>query len=139
MCSSDLRKLASFIHEKGVNLSGGEKQRLALARGLMASQDKSIVLFDEPTSSVDTRNELRIFNNIFNEFQGKTILASVHRLHLLSSFDTIYFFDQGKIVAFGSLQELLTESSEFQELWDKYHKAGKRAQKPVQPVSPEKV
>lgn len=123
------RKLASFIHEKGVNLSGGEKQRLALARGLMASQDKAIVLFDEPTSSVDTRNELRIFSNIFKEFQGKTILASVHRLHLLSSFDTIYFFDKGKIIASGSLQELLTESPEFQDLWDKYHKAGKRAPK----------
>lgn len=125
------RKLASYIHEKGVNLSGGEKQRLALARGLMASQDKSIVLFDEPTSSVDTRNELRIFNNIFNAFQGKTIIASVHRLHLLSSFDTIYFFDKGKIIASGSLQELLTESPEFQELWDRYHKAGRRVPKAV--------
>ncbi|MDO8470533.1 MAG: ABC transporter ATP-binding protein [bacterium] len=129
------RKLASFIHEKGVNLSGGEKQRLALARGLMASQDKSIVLFDEPTSSVDTRNELRIFNNIFNEFQGKTIVASVHRLHLLSLFDTIYFFDKGKIIASGFLQELLTESPEFQELWDKYHKAGKRAPKLIPVLS----
>ncbi|MEK9152724.1 MAG: ABC transporter ATP-binding protein, partial [Patescibacteria group bacterium] len=57
-------KLDSSIFEKGVNLSGGEKQRLALARGLMASQDKTIVLLDEPTSSVDAVNEQAIYQNI---------------------------------------------------------------------------
>ncbi|MCK5373148.1 MAG: ABC transporter ATP-binding protein, partial [Candidatus Aenigmarchaeota archaeon] len=54
------KKLNSNIVEKGVNLSGGQKQRLALARGLMACEDKSIILLDEPTSSVDFRNETAI-------------------------------------------------------------------------------
>ncbi len=119
-------KLDSYIHEKGVNLSGGEKQRLALARGLLASSDKAIVLLDEPTSSVDTKNELQIFQNIFGEFQDKTIVASVHRLHLLPLFDAIYFFKRGKVIARGTLEELLQTSPEFKRLWEKYHKPSKR-------------
>lgn len=115
--------LESLIYEKGVNLSGGERQRLALARGLMASQDKSILLLDESTSSVDTKNELAIYQNIFTKFSDKTIIASIHRLHLLSQFDEIYFFKKGRIIAQGSLAELLKASTEFKELWDKYHKA----------------
>lgn len=115
-------KLESYIFEKGVNLSGGEKQRLALARGLMACEDKSIILLDEPTSSVDTKNELKIYQNIFREFKEKTIIASVHRLHLLPMFDKIYFFKSGRIIASGSLGDLLSSSKEFRSLWKKYHK-----------------
>ncbi|MEA2004014.1 MAG: ABC transporter ATP-binding protein, partial [archaeon] len=80
------KKLNSSIVEKGVNLSGGEKQRLALARGLMASKDKEIILLDEPTSSVDFRNEIAIYDNIFREFKDKTIISSIHKLHLLPIF-----------------------------------------------------
>src|SRR5581483_4700989 len=89
--------LESSIVEKGVNLSGGEKQRLALARGLLASVNKDIILLDEPTSSVDFQNELEIFKNIFEGFPKQTIISSVHRLHLLSLFDMVYFFEDGKI------------------------------------------
>ncbi|MEK7633202.1 MAG: ABC transporter ATP-binding protein [Patescibacteria group bacterium] len=110
----------SSIVEKGVNLSGGEKQRLALARGLLACADKSIVLLDEPTSSVDMRNELHIYESVFKSFKGKTIISSVHRLHLLKEFDSIYYFERGRIVASGSLDDLLKTSEKFQELWEKY-------------------
>jgi ABC-type multidrug transport system fused ATPase/permease subunit len=112
--------LESSIVEKGVNLSGGEKQRLALVRGLLASQDKEIVLLDEPTSSVDMTNELNIYQNIFSLFGGKTIISSIHRLHLLSLFDTIYFFKNGKIIASGSFTELKERSKDFQDLWNRY-------------------
>lgn len=114
--------LESFIFEKGVNLSGGEKQRLALARGLMASNDKAIILLDESTSSVDTKNELSIYKNIFTSFKSKTIIASIHRLHLLSMFDEIFLFKAGKIVASGTLEELLDQSEPFRKLWEIYHK-----------------
>jgi len=110
----------SSIVEKGVNLSGGEKQRLALARGLLACADKSIVLLDEPTSSVDMKNEAMIYEGIFKAFKDKTVISSIHRLHLLHLFDTIYFFENGKIIASGSLNELLKTSNKFQELWRKY-------------------
>lgn len=113
----------SSIVEKGVNLSGGERQRLALARALMASEDKDILLLDEPTSSVDPANELTIYRNIFGAFKGKTIIASVHRLHLLSFFDTVYFFRAGRIIGKGMFTELLRTSPEFREMWQKYRAA----------------
>lgn len=110
----------SSIVEKGVNLSGGEKQRLALARGLLASADKEFVLLDEPTSSVDSKNERMIYENIFREFKGKTIISSIHRLHLLPLFSRIYLFEKGVIKTSGSFDELLEHSPEFQEMWQKY-------------------
>lgn len=115
--------LESSIVEKGVNLSGGEKQRLALSRGLLASADKDIILLDEPTSSVDTANELEIYKNIFDAFPDKAILSSIHRLHLLPLFDQVYFFVGGKIIASGTFDELSKTSPEFQELWEKYRNA----------------
>lgn len=113
----------SSIVEKGVNLSGGEKQRLALARGLLACEDKAIVLLDEPTSSVDLGNELEIYQNIFHEFKDKTIISSIHRLHLLPQFEMIYMFSEGKIVASGGFDDLLASSQEFQNIWERYKKA----------------
>jgi ATP-binding cassette subfamily B protein len=114
------RGLESHIKEKGVNLSGGEKQRLAIARGLIASRDKEIVMMDEPTSSVDSKNELEIYRNIFRKFRDKTIISSVHRLHMLKLFDKIYVFDNGRIVASGTFERLKQKSPEFRELLKKY-------------------
>lgn len=113
-------ELDSSIVEKGVNLSGGEKQRLALSRGLMASVNKTIILLDEPTSSVDLKNETAIYENIFRSFPGITVISSVHRLHLLRMFDTIYYFENGKIIAEGSLDNLLQSSEKFRLMWNKY-------------------
>lgn len=114
--------LESNIVEKGVNLSGGEKQRLALTRGLLASKDKDIILLDEPTSSVDFHNELKIYENIFSNLPDKTIISSIHRLHLLSLFDNIFFFKNGRIVAQGNLDQLKENSKDFKKLWAKYIK-----------------
>lgn len=114
------KELESSIVEKGVNLSGGEKQRLALARGLLASIDKDIVLLDEPTSSVDFNNELKIYQNIFEAFPKKAIISSIHRLHLLSLFDTVYLFKNGKVVASGSFGKIKQSSRDFRNLWAKY-------------------
>jgi ABC-type multidrug transport system fused ATPase/permease subunit len=116
----------SYIFEKGVNLSGGEKQRLALARGLLAARARSMILLDEPTSSVDPKNEQLIFRNIFREFSDKTIISSVHRMHLLSMFDKIYFFDNGRIVAEGTFDEVMKTSRLFREQWRKYKKSQKK-------------
>jgi len=111
--------LDTNVLEKGVSLSGGEKQRLALARGLVAARDSEVVLLDEPTSSVDSLNELKIHENVFKEFKNKTIISSIHRLHLLEKFDYIYFFEKGKIIAEGNLRKIKT-NPQFKILWDKY-------------------
>lgn len=121
------RGLRSSIVEKGVNLSGGQKQRLALARGLMASVDKSVILLDEPTSSVDPKNELQIYENIFEAFPNTSIISSVHRLHLLPMFDRIVMFDDGKIVANGTFDELLKQSKQFKTNWKRYQKTIQRS------------
>ncbi len=108
----------SSIKEKGVNLSGGQQQRLALSRGLLACHDKDIVLLDEPTSSLDAITEMRVYQNIFREFSGKTIISSIHRLHLLPLFDRICMFEDGKIIATGTLDEMLLSCPAFMSLWE---------------------
>jgi ABC-type multidrug transport system fused ATPase/permease subunit len=116
-------RLESSIKEKGVNLSGGEKQRLALARGLIAGRGKEIILMDEPTSSVDSKNERAIYKNVFEHYADATIISTVHRLHLLTMFDTIHLFDSGKLVASGNLEKLL-KNPRFKKIWKKYHEKG---------------
>lgn len=112
--------LQTNVLEKGVSLSGGEKQRLALARGILAAKNSPLLLMDEPTSSVDAVNERAIYENIFREFKEKTIIATIHRLHLLPYFDRVYFFSRGRIIAEGTLNELLLHP-DFKTLWDRYH------------------
>ncbi len=116
------KKFNSSIVEKGVNLSGGEKQRLALARGLLACVDKSIILLDEPTSSIDLKNEKQIYENIFARFGDRLIISSIHRLHLLPLFDRIILLENGRIIADGSFAKLSQTSGPFKELWEKYQK-----------------
>ena len=111
--------LDTNVLEKGVSLSGGEKQRLSLARGLLAAKKSEIVLLDEPTSSVDSENEIMIHDKVFSKFRNKTIISSIHRLHLLNKFDTIYLFEKGKIVAHGSLDEI-KKNPKFDRVWRKY-------------------
>jgi ATP-binding cassette subfamily B protein len=111
----------SMIREKGVNLSGGQVQRLALTRGLLASHDKDIILLDEPTSSLDPMNALKVFKNIIERFKGQTIITSVHTLQVLPLFDRVFMFDGGKLVGAGTIPELLLTCPEFKELWDKQH------------------
>ena len=111
--------LETNVLEKGVSLSGGEKQRLALARGLLAARASDIILLDEPTSSVDSLNETKIHENIFKNFKNKTIISSIHRLHLLNKFDYIYLFDKGKLITEGSLNEI-KKNYKFRYLLNKY-------------------
>lgn len=109
------------VLEKGVSLSGGEKQRLALARGFLAARHSDIVLLDEPTSSVDIENELKIYQNIFTNFKDKTIVSAIHSLHLLRSFDYIYMLKDGVVVAEGDFVTLL-KNENFAVVWESYNK-----------------
>lgn len=111
------RGLESSIQERGVNLSGGQKQRLALARGVLAARLSEIVLLDEPTSSVDPKTEVQIYNKLFKEFKDKAVLSSLHRLHLLTKFDYIYILQSGRVVDEGTFKHLKENSAVFQELW----------------------
>lgn len=109
--------LQSSIQEKGVNLSGGQKQRLALARGILAAKSSDIILLDEPTSSVDPKTEIEIYEKLFEECAGKVVVSSLHRLYLLRYFDYVYVLRHGRIVDEGTFDVLRHHSTPFQELW----------------------
>jgi ABC-type multidrug transport system fused ATPase/permease subunit len=109
--------LQSNIQEKGVNLSGGQKQRLALARGILAAKTSEIILLDEPTSSVDPKTEVQIYQKLFRECEGKVVVSSLHRLYLLNYFDYIYVLSNGYIIDQGTFPDLKSRSHIFQELW----------------------
>lgn len=112
--------LDSDIKEKWVNLSWGQKQRLALARGLFLGQSSDILLLDEATSSVDSLGEKHIYEALFREFNNKTIIASVHRLHMLDMFDMIYVIDKGRVVESGNLKTVLSLDGIAKHMRDNY-------------------
>jgi ATP-binding cassette, subfamily B, bacterial len=129
--------LDSSIKEKGVNLSGGEKQRLALARGIFAAKDSSIILLDEPTSSVDSMNEKKIHLNLFRHFKNQCIISSIHRLNLLPLFNHIYILENGKLVEEGSYKNLsVKEKGHLKTMLKNYQSEHKRKHGTLETVEP---
>lgn len=116
------RGLETNIAEKGVSLSGGEKQRLALARGLFFADDSrsEIILLDESTSSVDVTNERLIYESVLSHFRSKAIVSAVHKFNLLDLFDEIIIMERGKVIERGSLPELIARGGLFSQQWERY-------------------
>jgi len=112
--------LATDIREKGLNLSVGQKQRLALARGLFAARFSSLILMDEPTSSVDLPTEQEILSSVINAFPEAAMIVSLHRLHLLPKFDSVIMLSDGAVIAFGTTKELLNHPGPVRDLWQSY-------------------
>lgn len=112
--------LETDIREKGLNLSVGQKQRLALARGLFAARFSSLILMDEPTSSVDLPTEKEILSGVIKAFPEAAMMVSLHRLHLLPQFDKIIMLSGGQVVASGSPAELLNNPGPVRDLWKNY-------------------
>jgi len=112
--------LETDIREKGMNLSVGQKQRLALARGLFAARFSSLILMDEPTSSVDLATEKQILSGVINAFPEAAMIVSLHRLHLLPKFDSIIMLADGQIVAQGRTADLLQTPGPVRDLWTTY-------------------
>ena len=112
--------LDSSLAQKGLNLSVGEKQRVALARGLLRAGKKDIILLDEPTSSLDTKNEKEIFLGLLYHFSSRTIISSVHRLNLVPLFDRIVFMSQSQVLEVGTFAELIESRGHFFKVWDDY-------------------
>ena len=100
--------------DKGVDLSGGQWQRLALARNFY--RNAPIVILDEPTSAVDAAAEARIFRHLFKQ-KDKTIIAISHRLSTVKKADVIYFMKDGRIVEQGPCSELIAKRGEFYEMF----------------------
>lgn len=102
------------IGEAGRGLSGGEKQRIALARAFL--KKPSLILFDEPTTGLDLRTE-QILQDSLSELQKtSTVITVAHRLHTIRKADLIFFLDGGKLEAVGSHDELLQTYSLYKEM-----------------------
>lgn len=111
----------TIVGERGVKLSGGEKQRIAIARALLRTP--KIIIFDEATSSLDTETEKKIQQNIYEVTSNITTILIAHRLETVIHADKIVFLDKGKIVEEGSHGELLSLNGHYARLWGQQHES----------------
>ena len=102
------------VGEQGGKLSGGEKQRIAIARAIL--HDPKILILDEATSSLDTPNEKKIQEAIQRLIKGRTTFAIAHRLSTLRSADRQVVLDAGKIAEIGTHEELMEKQGIFHSL-----------------------
>jgi ATP-binding cassette subfamily B protein/subfamily B ATP-binding cassette protein MsbA len=118
-CSEFIKQLPNgydtMLGERGYRLSGGEKQRLALARALLKTPH--VLILDEATSSLDTRTERFIMDALEAHRNQATILIIAHRLSTISNSDEILVIDQGKIVERGSHEGLLRQEGAYAQMW----------------------
>ena len=106
------------IGEEGVKLSGGEKQRICIARAIL--KDAPIIVFDEATSYTDMENEYKIQRALSALLEGKTTIMIAHRLHTIVSADLICVFDKGEVIESGTHRELLARKGSYASMWNTY-------------------
>lgn len=109
-------KEKTIVGERGVKLSGGEKQRVSIARAILA--DKKILVLDEATSSLDSQTEHEIRRDLEELMKGRTSIVIAHRLSTIMSADKIIVMKKGKIVQMGKHNELIKQPGEYQHLWN---------------------
>lgn len=92
------------VSEGGSNWSGGQRQRLALARGVLAAEQGAVVLLDEPTAALDAVTQLTVLHNLWAAFEGQCVVVTLHRLELLSMVDEVIVMADGAVLDHGPVQ-----------------------------------
>ena len=110
-------KFETLIGENGVRLSGGEKQRISIARAMM--KKSSIILLDEATSSLDSETESKIQDALKILTKDKTTIVIAHRLSTILNSNNIYVIDSGKIIDHGKHEELMVNSELYKNFYEK--------------------
>ena len=111
----------TIIGSEGVYLSGGEMQRIAIARTIL--KNSPIIILDEATAFADPDNESRIQAALNELMRNKTVIMIAHRLSTITNADVIFVMDEGKLVEYGSFNELLANKGIFSKMWDEYNSA----------------
>ena len=111
------KKMNTFIGENGVRLSGGEKQRISIARAIL--KRSKIILLDEATSSLDAETEKKIQDAINFLTKGRTTLVIAHRLSTILNSDKIYVIDSGKVIGEGKHEDLINNSETYKSFYEK--------------------
>ena len=121
MCTEFINNLESgyetMIGENGVKLSGGEKQRLSIARAFL--KKSKIILLDEATSSLDSETEDKIQKALSKLTLNKTTIVIAHRLSTILNSDKIYVVDNGKIIDSGNHEKLLINSKVYKNFYER--------------------
>ncbi|MES2470813.1 MAG: ABC transporter ATP-binding protein [Patescibacteria group bacterium] len=107
----------TMIGEKGVKLSGGEKQRVGIARAVF--KNPQILLLDEATSHLDIESEEKIRDSLHQFFQTVTAVVIAHRLTTIKEMDRIFVLEYGKVIESGNFKELHAQKGRFYDLWEK--------------------
>ena len=103
-----------MVGERGIKLSGGQRQRIAIARDIL--KDAPILILDEATSALDSVTEREIQDALHAVMANKTVIVIAHRLSTIMSMDRILYFDKGKIIEDGSVDELQEKNGYFAKL-----------------------
>ena len=111
------QKYDTLIGENGVRLSGGEKQRLSIARAMM--KNSSIILLDEATSALDSETENKIQEALKILTKNKTTIVIAHRLSTILNSDNIYVIDTGKVIESGRHETLIDKSELYKSFYEK--------------------
>lgn len=102
--------------KEGVDLSGGEEQKIAIARALY--KKAAFIILDEPTAALDPLTEQEIYEKMSNIVKDKTAIFISHRLSSCKLSDNILVFDKGSIIQEGAHDKLVNEAGKYKELWD---------------------
>lgn len=121
ICAKFEQKENTLIGAKGVYLSGGEKQRIAIARAIL--KDSKIIIMDEASASIDPDNEHELQKAFKNLMEGKTVIMIAHRLSVIKGVDDILVLDGGKITERGNHSELYAKGGEYKKLYSLFTEA----------------